>query len=524
MAARSLLARIEAHPLWRRYLRFWSEYRVAPEVLALFRLVFFGVLAVDMWLQVEHAPRYGAGDFNVSHLPALDSWLPVLTRPAMAFLFVLQAYLAGLVALGGGGRAALVALTSLYGVSYFSSQLDSYQHHYLMFLVLLLLCLVRWDPAPPPAQARQTKKKAAKPPDPPGAWPVRLILVQMSIVYVYAAMAKMEPLWLDGRVLELQVSAGWARDLIERMGGFKLVSGLVMVTELFLAGAIHLRWMRRVVAPLGVLFHAGIEASGFQIGLFSYFMIALYVLVLPEAPIVRLVQWLHRHVPAIPLVTHWAAASRVVLRASALALGAGLLLLVPIGGPATAAAAVALALGIAGLYAVGREQRDRHALAHLAACMLVAALARPAVTDVARDYYRFWGGSARRLGDLETATTAYRHAVELAPGHAQSHISLAGLYQRTGKIDLALREAQRAQTLEPGNYRGHLLEAMTHDAAGEGEAAVAAAERALELNPGDREAQGIASRWRKRLGMPPRERSAPAARPAPAGDEDGDAE
>jgi hypothetical protein len=38
-------------------------------VLALFRLLFFGVLAVDMWLQVEHAPRYGAGDFNVSHLP-----------------------------------------------------------------------------------------------------------------------------------------------------------------------------------------------------------------------------------------------------------------------------------------------------------------------------------------------------------------------------------------------------------------------------------------------------------------------
>ena len=514
-----LLARLEAHPAWRRYLRFWTEYRVAPEVLALFRLLFFGVLAVDMWMQIEHAPRYGAGGFNVSHLPPLDGLLPVLARPAMALLFLVQAYLAGLFALGGGGRPALVLLTALDGVTYFSSQLDSYQHHYLMFLVLVVLCLVRWEPAPPPPSGKK------KPPLAPASWPVRLILVQISIVYLYAAIAKMEPLWLDGRVLELQVSAGWARDLVERMGGFKLVSGLVIATELSLAVAIHLRSLRRFVAPVGILFHAGIEASGFKIGLFSYFMIALYVLVLPEGPVVRLVQWTHRHVPAVPLVTHWAAASRAILRASALALGAALLLLVPIGGPAQVAAALALALGIAGQYAVGRERRDRHALAHLGACLLVAVVARPAVTDIARDYYRFWGGSARRLGDDATATAAYERAVELAPDHAQSHISLARLYQRAGKVDLALREAARAQSLEPRNYRGHLIEAMTRDAAGEGEAAIAAAERALELEPGERDAQAIASRWRRRLGMPPREPAGGgAAAPEPGGDEDGDAE
>ena len=519
MAAGSLLARIEQHRWWRRYLRFWTDHRVAPEVLALFRLVFFAVLAVDLWLQVEHAPRYGAGGFNVSHLPALDGWLPVLTRPLIGCLFIVQAYLAGLFALGGGGRPALWALTGLNGITYFSSQLDSYQHHYLVFLVLLLLCLVRWEPAPAPPPG----KKAV--PAPAGAWPVRLLLVQISIVYLYAAMAKMEPLWLDGIVLERQVSAGWARDLIERMGSFKLVSGLVIATELLLAVAIHLRSLRRFVAPVGILFHAGIEASGFQIGLFSYFMIAIYILVLPEAPIVRLVQWVHRHVPAIPLVTHWAGVARVVLRASALALGAALLLLVPLGAPAAAAAAAALALGVAGHYLVGRELRDRHALAHLGACLLVAALARPAVTDVARDYHRFWGGSARRLGDLETATSAYQRAVELAPDHAQSRISLARLYQRTGKQDLALREAGRAQSLEPNNYRGHLVEALIRDAAGEGEAAVAAAERALALEPGDRQAQAISARWRKRLGMPARERAAPAGRrPEPGGDDGGEDE
>ena len=496
-----VLARLEGHPLGRRYLRFWSDYRVAPEVLALFRLLFFGVLAVDMWLQVQHAPRYGAGDFNVSHLPALDAHLPALTRPAIAFLYIVGAYLAGLIAFGGGGRAALIALTAIDGVVYFSSQLDSYQHHYLMFLVLLLLCFVRWE-APPPVKGQA----------PPGAWPVRLILVQISIVYLYAAISKMEPLWWDGSVMQLQVSAGKARDLIERVGGFSFVAKMVIATELFLAAAIHVRSLRRFVAPIGILFHAGIEASGFQIGLFSYFMIALYVLVLPEAPIVRLVQWVHRHVPAIPLVTRWAPLARPLLRASAIALGAAALLMVPIGTPARVASAVVLALGAGGLFAVPRESRDRHAVAHLAGCILLVFLTRPGVTDVARDYYRFWGGSARRLGDLTTATANYQRAVELAPDHAQSHVSLGNLYQMAGKNDLALREADRAQLLDPDEYRGYLLEAIIRDAAGEGHGALAAADKALERKPGERQAYAISSRWRKRLDMPPPPR--PSERPS----------
>jgi tetratricopeptide (TPR) repeat protein len=185
---------------------------------------------------------------------------------------------------------------------------------------------------------------------------------------------------------------------------------------------------------------------------------------------------------------------------------------------------VILVLAIAGLYAVPREKRDRHALAHLAGCLLLAALARPAVTDVARDYYRFWGGSARRLGDIETATEKYERAVELAPDHAQSHASLGGLYQRAGKSDLAMREAERAQRLDPGEFRGYLLEAMIRDAAGEGHAALAAAEKALARKSDDRQSLSIASRWRRQLGMPPLEKPTAPPLPQPRSDEDGDSE
>ena len=226
-----VLARLEAHPLYRRYLRFWSEYRAAPEVLALFRLLFFGVLAVDMWLQVDQAPRYGAHHFNVSHLPALDGLLPVMTRPVMAFLFILQAYLAGLVALGGGGRArprrSDLALRSDLLLE--PARLVPAPLPHVPGAAPALPGPLGTEPAPPaprrPAEKRKEKPpKAPKTPEAPGDWPVRLILVQISIVYVFAAIAKTDPLWWHGRVIELQVSADWAHDLIERMGGFRTVS------------------------------------------------------------------------------------------------------------------------------------------------------------------------------------------------------------------------------------------------------------------------------------------------------------
>lgn len=471
----------------RRWQRIWLDHAVAPEVVRLFRLLFFGVLAVDLWLEVEHAPRYGAGDFNVSHLPWLDGLLPVLERPVIAAGNLLQAYLAALIALGAGRRAAVWALTALYGVTYFGSQLDSYQHHYLVFLVLLACCGLTWP--------RGSAAGDAGAREPVPGWPIRLILAQVSIVYLFAALAKLDPRWWSGAVLELQVH-GWAEGAIEQLGGFATAARLVVATELFLAAAIHVPALRAPAAALGIAFHVGIEAAGFRIGLFSYFMVAIYTLVLPERPIAAAARWLGERAGRLPLPRlPGSPPGTLATCAAAIAGGALLLATAPIGGPALAAAALAAAAGGA-LALSHRAAAPRTALLHLAACAALALLARPSVTDTARDYYRFWGGSSRRLGDLDTATAAYQRVVEVAPDYAQGHTSLANLYRRTGQPERALAEANVAQRLAPDDHRPHLVEAMVHDQAGDGPAALAAAERALERAPGDTEARRIAERWR----------------------------
>src|SRR5439155_13747768 len=63
----------------------------------------------------------------------------------------------------------------------------------------------------------------------------------------------------------------------------RFASRMVVLVELALAATVWIRPAWRVAAPLGLLFHAGILFSKLEIGLFAWLMIAIYVLVVPDA-------------------------------------------------------------------------------------------------------------------------------------------------------------------------------------------------------------------------------------------------
>lgn len=469
-------------PTGQRYQRFWTHFRISPQVLALFRLAFFAVLAVDMFLQVEHAPRYGSGDFNVGQFPFLDG-SPLADRTLVTAGYLILSFLAARFALGVGGKIEMAAMTTIFGGIYFSSQLNSYQHHYLMFVVLLLCCFVPWRQSGDDKPSKWEPRRSA--------WAIRLLLVQVSIVYLFAAISKMSPQWWAGSVLAGQIQPGMIRDLASGIG-FANAAKLVVLTELYLAVALHIARLRTSAAIIGIGLHIGIEVAGFDIGLFSYFMLAIYLLVLPERPIVALVDRASRiRLPSLPMPV-WIVAWPI---------GSVLVGLAPFGAAAIAAAIIA-ALATGWLLYRPTTPRSHVALAHLVAGALIAALAQPQVTEVARNYYRFWGGNLRRYGQIEEATKVYERAVDADPDYAPSHSSLSKLYLMGGDTDRALRSARRAQKVDPGDYRGFLMEAMVHNQTKDGEAAVRAADQALERK-NVQNAWRISNYWRKRLGMPP---------------------
>ena len=450
---------------------FWFGFDVAWAKLLSFRLVFFGLLALDALLQLRHAPRYGAGGFNVGQLPLIGELGP--TRVLYAIAQLVLAYLFVLVAFGVATRIVVPIATAIYAWLYFTSQLDGYQHHYLVALLLGISCFVPWQ-----------RPADAAPETPVRTWAIRLLLVQLGIVYLWAAISKWDPAWLDGSTLGNQIQ-GSLRELIDDTAGIKTVARVTILVELALAFLIWIRPLWFIALPLGVMFHAGILMSNLEIGLFAYLMLGMYLLVIPDRAYVWLAKQrpfeILRRVfspsPTRDLFTGLATLTSIAIGTTLIALACRL----------PFSLGVALGLGVVPLGLVAlRRLRGRPGTVAIGAAHLIALLLWVVVdraSSVTVDYYRFWGGSSRRLGDAETAERAYRKMVAIAPDEGSGHYQLGRLLLKRGEEQEGLAELRRAQEIETARARAYVAEAQYLMGKGRTAEALAKAEEATYAEP-----------------------------------------
>lgn len=439
--------------------RYWHDFEISWAKWTAFRLVFFGLHAADAFVQIGHAPRYGAGGFNVQQLPG--HLLPEPSRAGMTFVYGALCVLFALIAQGAAVRWALPIATALYGYAYFVSQLDSYQHHYLMFLVLLLLCFV---PRRPDAQSPPRLE----------AWSLRLILAQLAIVYTWAAIAKLDPLWLDGTALTKQIHPGWVRSAVATLS-FGTVAVAVCATELTLAMVLWVRRLWFVALPLGVGLHLGIELIDLDIGLFSYFMFAIYLLLVPDVVYTTLVPAMTR---AVRESLAWIPAP-VRLVAGGLAIAVALVIvfrhplpLIPVG--VLALVAGALVIGFGAGPRIARVRTVALAIAPLAIFL--------STTQIANDHFRTWAGSSRRMA-LPDERTAYLGLLAVDDTSEYAHYYLGQLEARAGNNAAALDHFHAAERSEPRRARAYLAEVQVHLAAGDRAAADDTLARGLAADP-----------------------------------------
>ncbi|MFN3197090.1 MAG: HTTM domain-containing protein [Bradymonadia bacterium] len=177
-----------------RWQRYWFDHTVHPLRLNLLRLLVFGVLAFDVWmLNIEHAPRYGAGAFNATQFAWLDALIPTPGVVAVGLAWLLCGYMALQAALGVAVKASVIGACVLYNGVYYWSQADSYQHHYLLGLVLLLCVFMPFDD--PETRRRED-------PAPIKSWAWMLLRWQMAITYFYTGVTKWDEVWWDGSVMQ----------------------------------------------------------------------------------------------------------------------------------------------------------------------------------------------------------------------------------------------------------------------------------------------------------------------------------
>ena len=399
--------------LWRGL--FFGEVSVwRPRLFARLAL---GLLAFDCWLvMLPHGGRYGAGGFNVAHFAWLDALQPDPTRELYGLLILGSGALALVSALGPMRRWAIGLVTIMYSWAWAMSQLDSYQHHYLLSLVLICLLL---------SPALFSGPGPSRRPD----WGWRTLMVTTSLVYAFTAVAKLGPGWRDGEVLRrihqdggaLEVPMEWALELGLTLEQFFSVAGhltvllqvvisvayLAVVLPQSLPGSRLIRWVG-LVAALG--FHLGSEVVNLRIGWFAWYMIGLALIALPPGDVSLGGAWWDR------ARDRWAAAGRVSEVVAWLAAILGIFAmasLVDLPGAWQAACLLGVCSGVLLTTSARAGSRRGPALAVLVA--VVALTWGVGQTEGRYDYYRFVGGDALRRGELELAHEAYGRANTYAP-------------------------------------------------------------------------------------------------------------
>ncbi len=446
-----------------RWDHFWFEASYLPARLTTFRVAFFGLLALDLWmLMVPHAPRYGAGAFNVTHVAPLQPYLPVPTAPLVTALYLVAGFVSLAVALGVGGRRAVLALTAIYGGVYFWSQADSYQHHYLIVLLLLVSAFL-------PLERTAGVDAGAAPADAPvRAWAARLIYAQVAVVYLFTAITKLSPFWLDGATLQQIIQVEGVRDFQARFAGwfgqeeawaYAVTAWSIMLWQFLASAAFLVPKLRPIACLTGPVFHIMVEVIELKIGWFSYYMIALYyILLFPDRWFLALgrpVGWVLR--PLRRAFT-WAAqprpidgATRWVLWAGATA-GVGLWVAeVPVDGAGLAA--VLAAAFTAAVTHPGGAPRARLRAAAMVLCG-GALWASVTLSDAAYDYHRFWAGDLKRRGELTAAARHYEAANAAQPDALARRFQLAAVYERLGRLDDARRLYEEGLRFAPDDARG----------------------------------------------------------------------
>ena len=419
------------------------------------------LLTADLWLgMIEHGARYGMGNFNVAHFAWLDRILPVPTPALYVGLLIASGALSSLLVWGPASVMLRLLLAGTYTFSWILSIHDSYQHHYLLSWLLVWLAAC---PTPRRADIRAD--------NPVKGWGVPMTAITCAIVYTFTGISKSEPEWRSGYVLRalsgsMSKGRGGAgkldgpRDLLmslglDESGAFQLLSLATIALQWTIALG-YLAAPRRDASPsrlrtclvtLGLVgalsFHAMAEVFElFEIGMFSYYMIWIALVLLGSAriltPVAKLVAGALETISATLSLSDTVLLRRSVSVAilSAAMLGA-VGALIPLPGALAATLSIAAVVILCTLLA-GREAAAFHqAMARAALLTTVALWIALTQTTVPFDYYRRGAGELSRMGRLQEALEMYRKAERHAPP-GESRID------RIRELESTIRNGQNA--------------------------------------------------------------------------------
>ena len=214
----------------------------------------------------------------IVRLPYFE-WLPRLPVSALPVLIGAWVIASAAFLLGWKTRVAGAIITGLCGYTLLLDQQLYSNHLYLFFLIVLLLSVADCGAA----LSLDSLHKGTH--DTVAGWPALLLMVQVSLVYCFSALAKLTPQYLSGDVLSQTFKQqGWLVFPLSWRSAqvLSVLAVLAIVLELFIAFGLWNKRLRWFAVVGGLALHAFIlttlDSSRLSLGVFALEMFALYPL------------------------------------------------------------------------------------------------------------------------------------------------------------------------------------------------------------------------------------------------------
>ena len=221
-------------------------------------------------------------------------WLQPLLGETMYIVYATMAVLGTMVMLGYRYRFAIVSYQLLWTVSYLL-QKSSYNNHY--YLLILLCGLMAVVPAHRYYSLDVKQGLVAQSLTCP-RWCLLIFVLQVGIVYFFAALAKLYPGWIAGEPIAIWFASKSHFFLIGSLLQETWLQQSVVYGGIFFDALIVplLLWKRTrpYAFAIGVVFHL-FNSAVFHIGIFPYMMIGIGVFFFPPEQVRR---WFFRRKPA----------------------------------------------------------------------------------------------------------------------------------------------------------------------------------------------------------------------------------
>lgn len=214
-------------------------------------------------------------------------WLQPLPGNGMYFYFSIMGILGILIMIGYRYTLAITLYTILWAGVYFM-QKTSYNNHY--YLLLIISFIMIFLPANK-SNSLDVKFKHTTENNFMPKWIIIIFIVQISIVYLYAAFAKLYPDWLDGTFTKILLSSTTKNShllaLFSKKWFYLFIAYAGFLYDLLIIPLLLNKKTRSLAILFSLLFHL-FNAVFLQIGIFPFFALSFALFFYPPEKIRKL--------------------------------------------------------------------------------------------------------------------------------------------------------------------------------------------------------------------------------------------